>query len=91
MQPPESGREPGGEWRGWMKHFQDFPEATEVAEKPGRLKTSTLLHWAGPEALETYRNSSGRMKCTANCYTVIQGCQECHDSGKNVTGKGMLS
>ena len=41
-------------WRRWKQRFQIFMTATGTDTKGDEVKSATLLHFAGPEALEIY-------------------------------------
>lgn len=41
-------------WRKWKQRFELFVAASGLSEKDEKVQAATLLHVAGPEALEIY-------------------------------------
>ena len=41
-------------WRQWQQRFDTFSLATGLSEKSDKVQSATLLHVAGPTALEVY-------------------------------------
>lgn len=45
-------------WRKWRQQFELFSAASGLSEKAEKVQSATLLHVAGPEALEVYNTFS---------------------------------
>ena len=45
-------------WRRWKQRFLIFMTATGTDKKEAEVKSATLLHFAGPEAIEIYNTFS---------------------------------
>ena len=58
LTPPETlnleGSNLADAWRRWKQHFEVFSLASGCSKKAKKVQAITLLHVAGPEALEVY-------------------------------------
>ena len=48
-------------WRRWKQRFLIFMTATGTDKKEAEVKSATLLHFAGPEAIEIYNTLAGKL------------------------------
>ena len=73
-------------WRKWKQRFQLFSSASGLSEKDEKVKSATLLHVAGEEALEVYNTFTWDSDGDENKVNMIMAKFEAYcNPRKNIT------
>ena len=73
-------------WRRWKQRFQIFMTATGTDTKGDEVKYATLLHFAGPEALEIYNTFTWTVEGDKkNISKILEKFEEYCTPRKNIT------